>query len=1082
MNSSLLKIVLFTFASISFITPIAAQKESQGLNRNSSEPQKKQAPSTEKASDYSQEALVIESMKLTYRFEKDGTGARELRFRARVQSDAAIQQFGQLILPYSSANEKLEIGFIRVKKPDGSVITSTEGDVQDLSAPIARQAPVYTDLRQKHVTVRGLRPGDTLEYHIIWKVVTPLAANHFWLEHEFFEPGTLIVLDEQLEVNIPRDSKVKLKTGKDKNPTITDENDRKVYSWKYASLKRIEKDEEKETKKVDDDEPKFADVQMTTFQNWNEVGEWYQQLQSDRVNPDETIRAKAAELTRGRNTDQEKIQALYEFVAKNFRYVSLSLGQGRYQPHAASEVMANQYGDCKDKHTLLSSMLLAAGLRGYPALMNSRRKIDPEVPSPGQFDHVITAVPSGNETYWMDTTSEIAPFRLLAPPLRDSKALVVSTSSELKTTPPEPPFVSSEVVDITGEINELGKLNGHTRMVLRGDSEMQLRMMFRQTPKSEWKRLGYYLGAIIELRGAEVTEIKTSDPASLENPFEIDFDFADDTFLNWSSKKEKVSLPLPTVNLIKVNPDKQDGSKPFPVGPQINISYRLKLTIPAKYQTRIPLPLKVSRDYAEYNATYKLEGNTLTAERKFRLNRHELPAERTQDYLAFLAATNSDGAQSMSLETDVAGTPSIPTSVKVEDLLSAAKAAAEHQNYSAAEELLKRVLEKEPKHKDVRRQLAWALFAQQKYDESIATLNEQTKSNPFDNYSYSLLGRVYWAKEQYPEAETAFRKQLEITPLDGDAHANLGQLLVQWRKFKEAIPELEQAISLDPDEESLYVSVGHAYLSVGESAKGIQALEKAVKLSPGPAIWNDVAYNLALSKVQLDKAQQYAESAVTTIATELRNAELEELTRDDLRNVSALAAYWDTLGWVYYQKGELELAEKYIRASWSLTQHSEVGSHLAEILEKAGKKDEALKLYAVAMVSLRVVPEAAEGVTRLAGAASVEKLKMQATKDATSLRTVKFDSGRKLKASEAQFTVLLVPGPTRNARVAAIKFIKGDEKLIPVGEGLKTARFDLTFPDGTSTKVIRRGTLFCDAATGECSFIMIAPELVSDVN
>lgn len=1091
MFSSHSKLTLIILVAVSFVGSISAQRSSQTPSRPPASVEQKSPPPGEKPTDYSQEALVIELMKLAYRFEKDGTGARELSFRGRVQSDAAIQQFGQLVLPYSSANEKLEIGYIRVKKPDGSVIASTESDVQDLSAPIAREAPIYTDLRQKHVTVRGLRPGDILEYHVVWKIVSPLAANHFWLEHDFFEPGMLIALDEQLEVNIPLDSKVKLKTEKGKDPIVKSEGDRRIYSWKYASLKRITKEEEEEKSKqarkrmIDEDEPRPAQVQITTFQNWSEVGEWYQKLESERTTPDEKIRAKAAELTRGRTTEKEKIQALYEFVAKNFRYVSLSLGQGRYQPHAATEVMANQYGDCKDKHTLLSSMLIASGLRAYPVLINSRRKIDPEVPSPGQFDHVITAVPLANETLWMDTTSEIAPFRLLSPQLRDKKALVVtySSPSQLETTPPEPPFVSTEHVEVTGEVNELGKLSGHAKMVLRGDSEMQMRMMFRRTPKSDWKRLGYYLSAMSGIRGTEVTEIKPSDPVALEKPFEVEFDFTDDNFLDWSSKKEKVSLPLPTVHLSRVDPARQEGTKPIELGPQVDLAYRLKLTLPAKYQTRIPLPLKVTRDYAEYNADYKLEGTTFTAERRFRLNRHQLPAERTQDYLAFVAAAQADGTQALSLETEVAGSPSIPATVKVEDLISAAQAAAKNENYAAVEDLLKRVIEKEPKHKDVRRQLGWALFAQKKYDDAVNTLNEQTKINPFDSTSFSLLGRVYWAQEKYSEAETAFRKQIEITPLDADAHANLGQMLVQWRKFKEAIPELERAISLDSEEESLYVSVGHAYLNVGESAKGIQALDKAVKLAPGPLVWNDVAYNLALSKVQLDKAQQYAESAVTTVATELRNAELEQLSMRDLNRVSSIAAYWDTLGWVYYQKGDVATAEKYIRSAWQLVQHSEVGCHLAEILEKAGKKEEAIRLYALASVSSRLVPEAIQGLTRLAGEARVEELKRDATKEATDIRTVKFQSGQKnLKTTEAQFYVVLVPSPAQNAQVADIKFIKGDEKLLPISSALKSADFKFSFPDGTSTKIIRRGTLFCNTTTGECSFVMLSPDGVSGID
>ena len=55
--------------------------------------------------------------------------------------------------------------------------------------------------------------------------------------------------------------------------------------------------------------------------------------------PSPEVRAKAEELTKGLNTDLEKTEALYDYVAKNFRYVSLSLGLGRYQPHAAADVL-----------------------------------------------------------------------------------------------------------------------------------------------------------------------------------------------------------------------------------------------------------------------------------------------------------------------------------------------------------------------------------------------------------------------------------------------------------------------------------------------------------------------------------------------------------------------------------------------------------------------------------------------------------------------------------------------------------------------------------------------------------------------
>src|SRR5262245_20894945 len=462
--SATLLAFLFAALFVSVLLPVRTAAQT---------PPPKPAATREKAPDYSQEAMIIELLRVTYRFEKDGTGMHDLAMRVKVQSEAALQQFGQLVLPYVSANEKLEIDYVRVKKADGTTVTASPSDVQDLTAPISREAPIYTDVRQKHVTVPGLRPGDVLDYHAVWRVQTPLAQNNFWMTHDFLVDD-LIVLDQQLEVNIPQDSVVKLKTEKGFEPKITEADGRRVYSWKHPVLKREERDDKEAARKrrEEAEDPKPSQVQMTTFNSWEDLGKWYAELEKDRTLPDEKIKAKASELINGRATDKEKVQALYEFVAKNFRYVSLSLGQGRYQPHAASEVFANQYGDCKDKHTLLSAMLQAAGLRAYPALMNSSRKLDPDVPSPAQFDHVISAIPLDGETLWVDTTAEVAPFRLLTPSLRDKKALLIPANSpaRLESTPAEPPFVFSELIEIDSKVSDLGKLIGHARLVLRGDA------------------------------------------------------------------------------------------------------------------------------------------------------------------------------------------------------------------------------------------------------------------------------------------------------------------------------------------------------------------------------------------------------------------------------------------------------------------------------------------------------------------------------------------------------------------------------------------------------------------------------------
>jgi tetratricopeptide (TPR) repeat protein len=1039
--------------------------------------------------DYSQEAVVVEQLSTAYRFERDGTGQREQTLRVKIQSDAGVERFGQLVFDYSSANEKLDMDYVRVRKADGTVVNAAVSDIQDLTAPVAREAPVYTDLRQKHVTVPGLRPGDVLEYHMVWNITTPLAQNQFWLEH-YFVTKRLIVLNDTLTVNIPAASKVKLKTEPGFEPDIKEDNDRRIYLWKHSNLKPDSEDEKKDEPAEEEAQSEEAEefhphVQLTTFQSWEEVGQWYATLQKDRIVPDEKIKVKAEEVIRGLQSEQDKVKALYEYVAKNFRYVSLSLGQGRYQPHLAADILVNQYGDCKDKHTLLAAMLASTGMRAYPVLMNSSRKLDADMPSPGQFDHVITAIPLGNETLWADTTAEVAPAGLLAPPLRNKKALMIPTTgpAHLETTPAAPPFLSSELVSIEGTVDDLGKISAHTRMVLRGDSELYMRIIFRRTPRSNWKDLGRVLSMIGGLSG-EVTDIKTTDVTDLSKPFEIEFNVSQHDFFYRSSKKFKIELPFPPLRMPALAARKASSTKPIELGIPIEISYRLKLTLPSKYQARLPVPLKVTRDYGEYAGDYKLDGQTFIGVRSLRLRQSELPAERLQDYRAFAAATKSDAAQTLSLETEVAGAPAIPDSVKTDDLLQAAEAASKNRNYATAEQLLKRVVEKEPKHKTVRRQLGFTLAQQRKFAEAIEVLREQVKIDPFEEYAYSLLGRIYWQQQDYTHSEEAFRKQIEVTPLDQYAHSSLGSMLVEARKYKDAIPELERAISLDPESEMLHVSLGRAYLSLGETQKAIASFENAIKLDRSPITLNNVAYFLSEKGAQLDKAQQYAESAVTSMANSLRNVETANLTLEDLGNVSSLAAYWDTLGWVYFQKGDLDTAEKYIKAAWLLQQHGDVGHHMGMIAEKRGKKDEAISLYAQGTAALRSAPEARESLSRLAPADSVKKLLDVAT---TELRDYNvLNLGQLMPAlkapAEAEFYVVFAPDSTRAAQVVDIKFIKGAESLKPLAAQLKTIKYQLIFPDNSPTKIVRRGALLCLPKPGGCSFTMIGPDLITSVD
>ena len=134
------------------------------------------------------------------------------------------------------------------------------------------------------------------------------------------------------------------------------------------------------------------------FKSWPEMGKWYLNLTNGRRDASPQINQQVASLTASGKTQLEKMKAIGYFVQHDIRYVAIELGVGGWQPHAASEVFSHHYGDCKDKATLMSSMLSQIGVESFYVLINVERgAIFPETPARIGFNHAIiaTKLPAG---------------------------------------------------------------------------------------------------------------------------------------------------------------------------------------------------------------------------------------------------------------------------------------------------------------------------------------------------------------------------------------------------------------------------------------------------------------------------------------------------------------------------------------------------------------------------------------------------------------------------------------------------------------------------------------------------------------
>ena len=1015
------------------------------------------ASSRQKTND-AEEAAVFERILNRAHFENDGTEVSETEAVVRIQSQAGVEEFGQLVFGYSSATEKLEVEYVRVRKPDGQVVVTPESTAQDFAPDVLKEAPMYSDYRQRHISVAALQPGDTLEYRTVTRVLTPLAAGHFWYEHSF--PKGVAVNEDRLEIDIPKAREVKLKTPTRK-PEIQETGDRRVYTW---VVKDIQPERDKDNDEMDEDTG--PDVQLTTFTDWKQVAQWYAKLQGERMTVDDNVRKKALELTKGADTPTEKARRLYDFVARNVRYVSISLGIGRYQPHSASDVLQNGYGDCKDKHTLLSALLRAEGIQSYPVLIGSTRKLDADVPSPAQFDHVITAARLGTGTglTWLDTTPEVTPFGLILYQLRNKQAVVASDDSEggLQRTPADSPIKTFVHFTLDGKFSEFGALDATLEFTAQGDRDWPMRASFRRFSQAQWKDFVKVLSANWGLPG-DVDDVQLDPIEDTSKPFHLKYHLRQDRYFVVPSTSVNFR-PIPPLGMPAIRASGK-SKEPLDIGPAGEMDYRVRLQFPSNYTVHTPTAVKMSRDYGDYSSTYSQNKGILEGERKLNVKMNALAAARRADYESFRNATQSDQDQLLSCTIlTPSGQGAETAASKMEgtpvELHKAGVKALQSKDYRGAIDLLKRAVDADASLKDEWYDLGLAYAGANHHAEAIGAFRKQIELDPNHKHANGDLAMELQQTGKTEDAIAAYRKQLETAPYEKTTHKNLGLLLAQLGRDADARTELEAAAAIPPDDPETKLALAQVYGRLGENTQA-QELMKGLTGSAGADAGPDI-YASAL-KDDIDPAQTEtdAQQVLYDIGGQFDSGELDRLGPSAFSSMRLVALAWSRIGWAKFKRGENLAAMQFLTSAWLLSQSGTVGNRLGQVLEKQGQPEKARHMYALAVVAGGSdVQDSRARLAKLAGdPGAAEKDIAQAPADLAQARTVKLEpiTG---KPVSARFNLVFDSSP----RPERAEFVDGDESLRSASEQLREKDFPVRFPDVSSVKIVRRGLLSCGAS------------------
>ena len=408
------------------------------------------------------------------------------------------------------------------------------------------------------------------------------------------------------------------------------------------------------------------------FTGWLEMGNWYSNLTNGRRDASPEITQQVAALTASARTPLDKMKALAQFVQNDIRYVAIELGIGGWQPHAASEVFVHRYGDCKDKATLLSSMLSQVGIESFYVVINSERGyVTPEVPANvGGFNHVVLAIklpanvsdlslvatiqhPRLGTLLYFDPTNELTPFGEIGGYLQANYGLLVtSEGGELVELPRQPSAMNS--IQRSGKLtlDPLGTLKGEVSETRVGDRAWAERWRLRTVTKSadQIKPIEDLLAGSLSL--FNITQASVTNLNRTDQPFGFHYAFE---ARGYAKNAGGLLLVRPRVLGVKTSGLLETKEpRTFPIefeGPSRDTD-TFEIAIPAGYVVD-DIPPSVDADYsfASYHAKTEVNGNLIHYSRTLEVKELSVPVARADDLKKFYRIIASDERNTVVLKT-----------------------------------------------------------------------------------------------------------------------------------------------------------------------------------------------------------------------------------------------------------------------------------------------------------------------------------------------------------------------------------------------------------------------------------------------
>jgi transglutaminase-like putative cysteine protease len=372
----------------------------------------------------------------------------------------------------------------------------------------------------------------------------------------------------------------------------------------------------------------FADV--------GDLYNWYNYLYKKSINKPEELKAKVAELTKGKTTEIEKVKSIFYWVQDNIRYIAFVDGLAGFIPTAAQEVYKAKYGDCKGMANLMTEMLKLAGSEAYLTWIGTRHiPYDYTLPSLAVDNHCISTVIIAGKEYYLDGTEKYIPFGDYAWRIQGKEVLIGKGSTyDVKKVPLMEKEKNKILTQTSFQLKD-NVLKGHVKATLTGEQRTGFHQFYHDLPNDDKKKL---IQRFLEFgnQNLVVSNVKTSDLNNREIPVVIEGDIDLSNYVITEDKEIYLGIDFFPETLRGYTPDK-DRQQDYELSSSYVAEDETELLLPVGYKVAsIPAAINEKATDYEVSGSYTAKDNKVIFKKTLAFNTGRIRKADFENWKTFI--------------------------------------------------------------------------------------------------------------------------------------------------------------------------------------------------------------------------------------------------------------------------------------------------------------------------------------------------------------------------------------------------------------------------------------------------------------